>query len=129
MEYNECPVLASDSINREHDALVDLINQAELEVMMGRPAMTELSQLQRFMLQHFSDEQTLMQRYAMPQLHAHQQDHEDLLALIQQACRSTDLAQMLDILSDQLPNAIVQHIDQFDRHAVNWLKRHRRSAA
>ena len=129
MEFNECPLLASEAVNREHEQLVELINQAEFDVLMGRQAKQPLQALKAFVQQHFAEESQTFSQHAMPHCDAHRRDHEFLLQLIEQACVSNDAEELLSILSDQLPNAIVRHIDRFDRQVVNWLKRHRRSAA
>ncbi|ASP40467.1 hypothetical protein CHH28_18085 [Bacterioplanes sanyensis] len=129
MEYNECPVLDSEAVNREHDELVRLVNQAEYEAFMGRPARRQLLQLQHYMQQHFQQENSALTALSLPLAEQHQSDHQRLLALVERAYNSGDLDEMLEILTDQLPDAIVQHIDRFDRQAVNWLKRHQHSAA
>lgn len=67
-------------IDRDHKALVDLVNEMERAIEVGAPLAPLLTRLREEAAGHFVREEAIQQARRFPLTRAHRSEHEDLLA-------------------------------------------------
>lgn len=106
-----------EKIDKEHNVLIDLINQLHGEMLAGksREALgTVLDKLVTYTKTHFITEETLFRTHAYPQAAAHKKEHDALTAkavALQgevKAGKAVISAPVLDFLKEWLTNHILK---------------------
>ena len=116
-------------IDNQHKVLFSLINElsksiAEKKTNKAIQKVTE--NLTNYVLEHFADEEALMEDEGYPKLEDHKSIHQDLViktAEIVEQYKNKEL-EMVSPLVVFIANWINTHIKKDDMDFINWLKNH-----
>ncbi|GGB78750.1 hypothetical protein GCM10011352_00450 [Marinobacterium zhoushanense] len=129
------PEVALAFMNADHAQAVELIEQLEqltapqgLLAALDRQAISAtLNQLYEHNREHFAHEEREMLRVDFPAYPVHRNEHERVLAQIEQACRqwkaSGDLGHLREYLS-LLPNWLLNHVATMDKVTADFISHH-----
>jgi hemerythrin len=119
LEWNEQYSVGVDSVDYEHQNLIDMINMIYAELGDKR----DIAEIEKAMgdvhaeiCAHFALEERLMREADYAEYYAHKNDHEELLDQIRYMMDviSADPERALDLLSDQLGDWFTKHFATFD---------------
>jgi len=126
IEWSEEFSVGNASIDREHESLIEQINQ--LYEQLNSPVDTEiiesiLADLQDDISTHFALEELLMQEAGFAEYEAHKQDHERLLDQIHDMMFhfTEDPDSGRDLLINRLSDWFSHHFKGFDARLHNQL--------
>ena len=129
----DCPRVAADFMNEEHETFVDLMNEAEDALTLGRFNLQHFRRLVQHCQEHFAHEEREMVRTGFPAYGCHKQEHDrvmtamlELLSLYED---TENIAPLLEFVQDALPEWFVRHIGSMDKVTGEYLARHKTSAA
>lgn len=115
-----------DEMDRQHQKLINLINQLHEAMMAGSgdDAMYEvLSGLVAYTKEHFASEEKLMQQFHFPQLAGHRAEHQRLVEQVSALVKRADAGQPLSAYEvlQFLREWLINHIQNTDRRYGNFI--------
>jgi methyl-accepting chemotaxis protein/hemerythrin len=117
-----------DAIDQQHHHLVDLVNKLHhaMRVRAGKSVLgATLAELAQYTVEHFKDEERMMEEAGYPKLDAHKREHEKLVAQVvdfQKQFESGSVTITLDLMNF-LSDWLINHIKGVDRGYVSCLKK------
>ncbi|MBM9614362.1 bacteriohemerythrin [Desulfobulbus rhabdoformis] len=117
-----------DAIDQQHHHLVDLVNKLHhaMRVRAGKSVLgATLAELAQYTVEHFKDEERMMEEAGYPKLDAHKREHEKLVAQVvdfQKQFESGSVTITLDLMNF-LSDWLINHIKRVDRGYVSCLKK------
>ncbi|CAA7620246.1 Methyl-accepting chemotaxis protein (fragment) [Candidatus Terasakiella magnetica] len=114
------------SVDKHHRELFDLVNKFYREMMGGggdKAAIVMLADLDRTMVEHFKDEESVMAKHGYGQIDAHRRNHADFLDKVHQMrdAVQTGRANAASELFDYVSTWLVQHIRKEDGALARFL--------
>jgi hemerythrin-like metal-binding protein len=125
--WNESLSLGVPEIDAQHKGFLDIISEA-CKALTTYQAVARvedlLARLEHYTVSHFADEEALMAQHAFPSLDGHRESHALFINRVQELREKVAVGErvglpMLHLLSDWL----AFHINQADRHFVNFVRR------
>jgi len=119
LKWDECYSVGVDSVDYEHQNLMDMINMIYAELADQRDIAEiekTVSDVHAEISAHFALEERLMKNAVYDEYEAHKNDHEELLDQIRNMMDAiaSDPEPALDILSEQLSEWFSGHFSTFD---------------
>lgn len=129
LQWDEKYSVGVDSVDYEHQNLMDMINMiyAELEDRRDIAEITQtVSDVHAEISAHFALEERIMRQAGYEEFAAHKNDHEDLLDQIRSMMDAIedDPEPALDMLSEQLADWFSNHFATFDARLHSKLGDH-----
>ena len=129
LQWSESFSVGVDSVDYEHQNLMDMINMiyAELEDRRDIAEITKtVSDVHAEISAHFALEERIMREAGYEEFEAHKNDHEDLLDQIRTMMDAieSDPEPALDMLSEQLADWFSKHFATFDARLHSKLGDH-----
>lgn len=129
LQWDEKYSVGVDSVDYEHQNLMDMINMiyAELEDRRDIAEITQtVSDVHAEIAAHFALEERIMRQAGYEEFEAHKNDHEDLLDQIRTMMDAieSDPEPALDMLSEQLADWFSNHFATFDAQLHSKLGDH-----
>ncbi|HOQ06158.1 MAG TPA: bacteriohemerythrin, partial [Anaerohalosphaeraceae bacterium] len=119
-QWNNSFSVGIPEMDRQHQRLVDLINQFYDALQLGRSKeiiQQTLRELVGYVNTHFSEEEALMRQIGYPALPAHQTKHQRLVAHVQKLFEDFQAGRPVNSLNlaEFLKNWLVTHIQKEDK--------------
>lgn len=119
--------LGHDAIDRQHEALFDIVNRLHDAMRSGKTREEQgniLAFLGTYTIEHFAAEEALMEASAYPGLAAHRAEHEDLLRQFEELQEKYEAGSMtLSIMAMHfLKDWLTHHIQEVDQQLANHLR-------
>jgi hemerythrin-like metal-binding protein len=116
MVMNALQAMLADSkgINREHMVQARLMQAVAGSVARSENGAEALTQLSDYSRAHYLSEETLMRLYAYPDLPAHQHDHEEMVAWLDELLAKKDDREAMTHAIEELTALFLRHIDGHD---------------
>lgn len=133
MVFWDYPKLAMDFMNREHETFIDLMNDMEEALTLGKFTAQHFRRLVQHCQEHFAHEEREMKLAGFPPYPVHKAEHDRVLELMLQLLHDYEeqdlIGPLLDFIQDTLPDWFAAHIASMDRVTADYLARHKASAA
>lgn len=109
-------------ISREHMVQARLMQAVSGSVARGEEMTEALEQLSDYSRAHFLSEETLMRLYAYPDLPAHQQDHEEMVAWLDELLAKKGDKEAMTHAVGELTSLFLKHIGGHDIFLHDFLE-------
>lgn len=113
--------VGDEHLDDQHRGLIDLIDMLDDESRMAEV----LDRLDRYVDEHFRDEEAMLERAGYPDLQAHKQQHrafEEWLSVSRRAYREPDISSILcESIRAYLKSWLVNHIMVSDKDYAAWI--------
>jgi len=113
--------VGDEHLDAQHRGLIDLINMLEDQSRMGEV----LERLERYIDEHFRDEEAMIEKAGYPGLDAHKMQHkafEEWFSVSRRAFREPDVSSILsESIRAYLKSWLVNHILVSDKDYATWL--------
>lgn len=133
MEHRDYPQVAQDFMNREHEEFVELLNEAEQQLLMGGDVIKYLTALYEHCVEHFAHEEAEMLAHHFPPYTMHKQEHERVLALFRERLeyyqQTNDDEAIIEFIEDTVPSWFIMHLNSMDRVTAQYLFQQKGNAA
>ena len=123
MKWDPMPSTGVPLLDRQHQALVDCVNELEAAGSSGRLMLTvyAMDRLREYVNGHFSAEEELMRTHGFPGLEEHIAEHRAFAArlfeLMNENVRRNNTAELVGFLNEWLS----KHVSQSDMKYVPYL--------
>ncbi len=122
LQWDETYSVGDAHLDEQHKGLIDLINMLDREMAVD----VALGLLQRYVDEHFRDEERMLEEAGYPDLAAHKLQHEafeEWLRVSRTASQSGEVAGLLrDNIRTYLKTWLVNHILVSDKAYASYLK-------
>jgi len=123
------PAVALIEMNDVHYEEIEIINQLHELVVSGQDSgliSEKLKELQAHTIEHFANEERLMQEYGFPPYPIHKYNHDqflnDFAGLVKNWESTKDPKELLFFLENTLPEWLHNHISTLDTVTAMFLK-------
>ncbi len=115
-------------VDEEHEALVVIINDLT-EICNNTPdkdkITSKLNELAEHTVNHFADEEKIMQEYSYPQYDVHKRQHDDFVAaalkIIKDYQDSSSISALLEAVDKTIVTWLVKHMKGSDKHFTGYV--------
>ncbi len=125
VEWSESFVVGHSLIDREHRALVDLINETRPIVANqpdDRAVVDTLMNILAHTEAHFEHEEQIMSNFSYPFVHKHRTAHLELVRLVATMVRDANNRGALLRTRDLMASALIDHMHGYDGLFSTYLK-------
>jgi hemerythrin len=124
IDPNSIPEVALNSLNKDHYAVVELVNQLDSHLRLNA-AQTELASVLSCLIEHlenhFACEERQMNKYRFPAYPIHQSEHKRVLTEIKQVAANLEGQQLQRYLNVTFCPWLVEHIATLDTITARYI--------